>query len=364
MRTHTWIRWIAVAGAATLLVTACSADKDKGSGDDAKKVSIASLMGAPDYENVDYDAQQQQIEEAVAKCMIAEGWEYIPVKYPDSGFSGEYSDEDAVAQIEREGLGITYYLLNDGSNGDNPDDPWADFVDPNQDYISTLSEAEQIAYQGSLYGTEEEQSAASTTEIDPETGEEYTSMSGSLGCQGQAYTEVNGNDITQTPEFWDAMQGYYEELQLRVEADPRIIKMTDAWSKCMADAGYDYENQEAYYEHVYTDLQDRANAVMGDSYGKDPMEGWTQEQMDDFWATASEDEVNALFNTQSQLTADQRSQLEEIFAEEVKIGLTEHTCSKDMNEGATEVYTDIEEQYALEHEDELKALAVSLGSKE
>ena len=361
MRTHTGVRWIAVVGTATLLLTACSGDKSDGSDVDASRVTIGSLMGAPDYENIDYDAQQQQIEEAVAECMTAEGWEYIPVQYPDSGTAVTYTDEDEVERIKREGLGITYYLLNEDV-GYLEDDPWVDFVDPNTDYVESLSESEMTAYYGSLYGTEEEQAAATITEIDPETGEEYTTMEGNLGCQGEAYDAVVGEEVTQTPEYYEAIQGYYEELQVRVEADPGMIAVTESWSTCMSDEGYDYEDPDSYYEAIYTDLQGRADAVLGDDYYKDPMDGWTTEQMDDFWATASEEDIDALYATTSSLTDDQRAQLEVIFAEEVKVGLAANTCFTDLSEKAMAIYADLEEQYALEHEDELRALAASLGS--
>ena len=364
MRTHTFVRWFAVAGIASVLLTACSGGDKGDAQSDTKRVTMASIMGAPDYENIDYNAIQQKTEEAVAKCMIAEGWEYIPVQYPDQGQGVEYTDEDEVERITREGLGITYYLLNDGSNDVPTDDPWANFVDPNQEYVSTLSESEQIAYNGSLWGTEEEIAAATTTEIDPETGEEYQTQNGNLGCQGEAQASANGGDITNSPKYWDAMQGYYEDLQQLVEADPRLVELNETWSSCMKKAGFDYATQQDFWEKGQTALQARADEVLGPDFYKDPMEGWSQEKMDEFWASATQDEIDALYNQSRELTADQRTALEAILADEVKIGLAEHTCSKDLNEKGQDIYAEIEETYALAHEDELKALAATLASGE
>ena len=368
MNTRTLVRLVAVAGAASLLLTACSGgDKDDAKGD-TKRVTMASIMGAPDYESIDYNAQQQQSEELVAKCMIAEGWEYIPVKYPDMDLNVEYSDEDEVERITREGLGIAYYLLNDGSAGSqepNEDDPWANFVDPNQKYVESLSEAENTAYYGSLYGTEEEIAAATTTtEIDPETGEEYQVQTGNLGCQGKAQDELYGNDPTNSPEYWEAMEGYYVDLQARMESDPRLTKLNEEWSACMKKAGFDYATQQDFWEKGQTALQERADEVLGPDYYKDPMDGWSQEKMEEFWASATPEEVDALYNQDRSLTADQRSKLEEILADEVKIGLAEHACSKPLNDKGQEIYAEIEETFALEHEDELKALAATLSGKE
>jgi len=364
MRTSTFIRWFAVAGVASVLLTACSGGDKGDAKSDTKRVTMASIMGAPDYENIDYNAIQQKTEEAVAKCMIAEGWEYIPVQYPDQGQGVEYTDEDEVARITREGLGITYYLLNDSSGEANPDDPWANFVDPNQEYVESLSESERTAYYGSLSGTEEEIAAATTTETDPETGEEYQTQNGNLGCQGEAQAEANGGDITNSPQYWDAMQSYYEDLQQLVEADPRLVKLNETWSSCMKKAGFDYAKQQDFWEKGQTDLQARADEIIGPDFYKDPMEGWSQDKMDEFWASATQDEIDALYNQSHEFTAEQRTALEAIFADEVKVGLAEHTCSKDLNEKGQDIYAEVEETYALAHEDELKALAATLASGE
>ena len=366
MRSSAWVRWVVTVGTVSVLATGCSAGKDDGS-NAPRQVTIATLMGAPDYSTIDYDAQQQKVEELVAECMIAEGWEYIPVKYPSSDGVVEYSDEDEVARISREGLGMTYYLLNDSSTDVPPDDPWTDFVNPNNAYVESLSETEQIAYYTSLNGTggspvlyqdglaREEAAAASVGKV--------VINDGDGGCQGVAYKAVAGDDITTSPDYQEAIQVYYDELQQRVDADPRTIALTSDWSTCMKDAGYDYEDAQSYYDGIYTELQGRVDAVLGPDFYKDPMEGWTQQQIDDFYATATPEEMDELYSASNKLTADQRTQLEAILADEVSVALAEHSCSKALNDGSQKVYEDVEDSYALEHADELKALAASLSSQ-
>jgi len=363
MRSRTVFRFFAVAGLASVLLTACSSGDKGATKSDTKRVSIASLMGAPDYSTVDQAAIQQKTEEAVAKCMVAEGWEYIPVQYPEQDTSVTPTDEDEIARIKREGLGITYYLLNDGANQLASDDPWSTFVDPNQEYVNTLSEAERTANYASLYGTEEEIAAATTTETDPTTGEEYQVQNGNLGCQGEAQTVANGGDITNSPKYWDAMQGYYDDLQQQVDSDPRMVKLNDAWSTCMKKAGYDYATQQDFWDKGQSALQSRADEVLGPDYYKDPTEGWSQDKIDEFFASATQDEIDALYKTTQTLTADQRTQLEAIFKDEVAVGLAEHTCSKDLNAKSGDIYAEIEETFALAHEDELKAVAATLASE-
>ncbi|NTV38791.1 MAG: hypothetical protein HGA51_02375 [Demequinaceae bacterium] len=366
MRSSAWVRWAATVGTVSLLAAGCSAGEDDGSAA-PRQVTIASLMGAPDYSTIDYDAQQQKIEELVAECMIAEGWEYIPVKYPSSDGVVGYTDEDEVARISREGLGITYYLLNDPSTDVPVDDPWTGFVNPNDAYVASLTEAEQTAYYTSLNGTGGSpilyQDGLARDEAATDSAAKVVVNDGDGGCQGEAYKAVAGDDITASPDYQEAIQVYYDELQQRVDADPRTIELKADWSTCMKDAGYDYEDPQSYYDGIYTELQGRVDAVLGPDFYKDPMEGWTQQQIDDFYATATPEEIDELFSASRKLSADQRTQLEEILADEVSVALAEHSCSKVLNDGSQKVYTDVEDRYALEHADELKALAASLSSK-
>ncbi len=361
MRTHAIVSRFAVAGAASVLLTACTHGDKGDAAVDTKPVTIGSLMGAPDDEDVDWAARQQQQEEAVATCMIAQGWEYIPVRYPYPPQSVENSDEDTVARIKREGLGVTYYLLNDGPGGLVVTAPLVGFVDPNQDYVNSLDEAERKAYYGSLSGTEEEQAAAATTVVDPETGEE-TQAYGNLGCQLTAQDEVNGVDVTTSPRYWESVKGYYDELQQRTESDARVVKLNASWSACMHKAGFDYPAVQNFWETAQAEFQARADEVLGPDFYKDPMDGWSQAQMDDFWATKSQDEVNTFFSKSSRLTDGQRSQLEAILADEVPVALAENSCAKDFTDKTQDIYSQIEEQYALEHGDELKALAAALAN--
>src|SRR5690606_23813715 len=131
-------RVIASCLAMFALVTAgCSG----GDGEAPQRVSINSILGV-DEEEWTPESQREtedQVQEAIALCMSQEGWEYIPVKYPDEFY--EYSEEDEADRIAREGYGYAYWTLNQGSDELGPD-PFQDFVDPNQEYIESLSEAE------------------------------------------------------------------------------------------------------------------------------------------------------------------------------------------------------------------------------
>jgi hypothetical protein len=347
---------VSLATASALVLAGCSSPGD--TEEEKDRVSINSLMGAPDYEGVDWQDQERQVQEAIAECMREEGWEYIPAEYPD--FGTEYTPEDQREQLAEQGFGIVYWTLNQGN--EDIDDPYQDWVDPNQEYVEGLGEDEMTAYYESLYGTEEEQQEGMTTEIDPETGEEMTIQYGNgAGCQGEAYDKVNGDDPTQTPGYWEAVQVFYDELQERVMADPRMVELNKTWSACMKDAGYEYESQNEIWETVYPEFQERHDAIVPDLY-KDPFEGWTEDEINDFFENTPQDEIDAMFNTSTNLTDDQRSQLEALLEEEIALALAEFECSQPFNEKSQDIYEEIEEKYALEHEDELRELAASLAA--
>mgnify|MGYP005811704597 CR=1 FL=1 len=359
MRTSTLIT-ATVIGATALLLSGCSKAGESGD-DDPKRVTINSILGVPDYSEVDWQEQDKKVQEAVARCMREEGWEYIPVEQPDGVYN--WTPEDELENYKKQGFGIVWYTLHRGEETDQ-NDPYANWVDPNQEYVESLSEAEQTAYYESLYGTQEEQMEGQVTEVDPETGEEYQVQYGyGPGCYGDAYKEVQGDDISQTPEYNQAMSGYYEDLNERFTADERVVQLNKEWAKCMKAAGFDYQDQDELWSTGYQDIQDRHDEIVGDAVNKDPFEGWTEDEINDFFENTPQDEIDAFFNEPFDLTDEQRSQLEALLDEEIELAVAQYECSKPMNDKITDIYAEIEEKFALEHEDELRALAASLADK-
>lgn len=358
MRNRAIASTLAIAAASALLLSACS--KDDAGKDPEDRMSLNEFMGGKDYDNEDYQALEAKMQEAIAVCMQEEGWEYKPVTYPGTNY--EYSEEDELERIKREGFGIAYYALYPNGN-EAVEDPWAEWVDPNQDYVESLSPDEQTAYYESLNGTEEENAEYSTVEIDPETGEEYTFMIGyGAGCQGDAYREVYGDDPTQNPTYYEAMEGFYADLQSRVEADPRMIKLNEEWVGCMKDKGQPYTDVNSFWEESYNDFQKRVDEIVGENSFTDPMEGWTQDQIDEFMATATDEDWQELYK-QPEPTGEQKAALEAILADEIAAATAQFECSKPLNDESEDIYADIEEQFIKDHEDELKEIAASLTTE-
>lgn len=361
MRAHRAFYVAAAIGAATLALTACSSE-DK---PEEKKstTSIASIMGVPDYADVDYAAQQRAIEEAVAQCMREAGWEYIPVEYPDMGADfGDYSDEDELKRIEREGFGIVYWTLN--SNSDDPDfeDPWTNWVDPNQEYVESLSPSEVDAYYEALWGVYEEVPVEEGGDVSANEAAPSAMEQQSTGCYDESQRAVAGDDPSMNPEYWDQLQPFYDDLNARFEADPRVVELNADWAACMKDKGYDFKGQNEFYDWVFTDFDTRQQEILGDDFYTDPFVGWSDDEINEFFENASQEEVDEMFKT-PELTADQRAALEELQAEEIKVATAQFECSKDRDDEVNEIYLEIEEKFALEHEDELRAIAASLNGK-
>lgn len=361
MRTHTIVRWVAFAVAGSVLLTSCSLGDNGEANDGGKPVTIASVLGASDYGNGDEGARQKAIEEAVATCMIAEGWEYVPVTFPAANTDAVLAEEDEVARIKREGFGVAYSRLYPGDSSD----PWAGFVDPNDAYVESLGNAAAEEYYGSLYGTPEEQAAIGTTEVDPETGNTTTIVSTNfLGCKGEAASGVWGDGVSRSPQFWDALQSYYTELEQRIAADPRMVKLNDDWSVCIKKSGFDYASVQDLRLQAVQEFQKRSDDILGPDFYKDPTAGWSDEKMREFAASATQKEIDALYNQTPELTADQRTMLEDVLSDEVALALAEHTCSTVLNAKTQDVSADVEAAYAREHEDELTALAVTPGDQD
>lgn len=359
MRSYQWVAWVAAAAASSLLLTACSLGKDES---DAQKVTIASIMGMADPDDFDLNVSIDAIEEGVADCMAKEGWSYFPRKVPD--LHPEFEDDDAaeVARIEKEGLGITSLLLVDDTAEDASGDPWGSYDDKNRDYANALTESERTAYDASLYGTQEEQDADKTTAVDPATGEQVAIDLRSVGCRGEARDAYYGDDPAHNPVYTQVMQAYWDELDQRTTADPRFVKAIEDWSACMKAAGYDYESPTKFSDATYLEFQTRDEDVVGADFYADPTAGWTEEEIAAFWKDATPDEVAALYSSPTEITADQRKELESILVDEVAVALAEHECSKALDAKALVISADVEAQYALEHEAEFKQLAASLAN--
>ncbi|NUU18250.1 hypothetical protein HP550_13415 [Cellulomonas humilata] len=200
------------------------------------------LGGSQDPE--DADAQMVRSEEIVAACMQDEGFEYTP--QDTSTMTQSFEDEDMPAWdslefAEQYGYGAT-------TSSEMPmNKAGEEFVDPNADYLATMSESEQTAFYEALYGKQ----TMSEEPTDEETPVEQEYDWTTAGCQGKAQHEVyEDGQVYDDPEFKDLMEGM-SELYTDMEKDERTIAAYRDWAECMAEAGYDFANPQEAQNSIY-----------------------------------------------------------------------------------------------------------------
>jgi hypothetical protein len=202
-------------------------------------------------------AEQQQVEEVVARCMAEQGFEYQPVDQSQAVTETDVTTEDPEKFAAESGYGFSVPV---GPSEEElaETDTW---VDPNQEYVEAMSESEQAAYYEALYGemaSVEYDEDAEMPEYDPS----------KAGCQGAAEIEVRGdqNAIYESAEFV-AFGEAVTQLEEDVAADPRLKEADAAWSECMADAGF---SGYATPQEAMDDMMERSNALWQDAGDEGP----------------------------------------------------------------------------------------------
>lgn len=228
-----------------LVLGACSSSGGNSDGNDAGDDGVETLQdfipGAvgfdPDNAEEQYRNQEQQAQEMIADCMAAEGFEYVPyVQNTDESFSGGADTAEEYAELY--GFGVTHDLLSLETYDENEVPP--ELVDdPNYAIQEGLSDEERDAYNSALYGDQPDIDFESMTEDEID---EYFQSWDPGGCQNEAYESVFDAEGSQAfyDQFGDEMQSIYE----RAQEDPRIADLEANWSACMAESGYDFENQQ------------------------------------------------------------------------------------------------------------------------
>lgn len=237
-----------VAAVAVFTLGACGGGDGDGSSSPTTQSLLQGLFGPSDPAAM--AEQSQRVEEAVATCMKALGWEYTPANtaqyMPSEEQMALYSDQYAF--MEKWGYGVSTTFGREEEIYGQGFDPESPPQDPNADYVQSLSAAEQEQYYADLYGAVTMPEEGTDDTVAAPTPEE-------MGCYGKASDEVMGANPLADPEVSESLMDMYTEM----ESDPRVAEADEKWRACMSDAGFDYDKQDAIYE----DLQTRMNALTG-----------------------------------------------------------------------------------------------------
>lgn len=377
-------RWMSMAAATMLLLAACgggtgTAEPDDGPADttgtpdesspdspdspdrsQGGEESLAAFFGwDTEFNEADWQDQELRVQEGIRVCMAGQGFDYQPMTSHASGASVVDFDEEE--WVRKQGFGITTYFGNDEEFQGDSGDQW---VDPNQEILDAMSDSEREAWYAALYGTEEEQMEGSYTEVDPETGEEYEVMEGwGAGCQGKAYEAEYGEQSGSG--LWEELGPEMEAMYERVNADPRIIEQQQGWSRCMAEAGYEYESLDAMHGQIYDDLYARFEEIVGPGGGyADPFEGWAPEEIDAFFEERSQEEIDAFFRDAERATREDidMEALAALQQEEIDLAVADFECrGEGYWELWQEVATDYEADFIAQHREQLEAIRDAQG---
>lgn len=190
--------------------------------------------------------------------------------------------------------------------------------DPNQEYVSSLSESEANAYYETLHGvppTEEEIGEDGSYEYDWE----------QAGCYGWAQHEVSGEDPYSSEEHKPVMEAL-NEFYATVQSAPELAELNDAWSSCMTEAGYSgFATQPEAQQSIYDELNEYYENMTGPYVEDDPA-------------------------------------LLEIGERELELALVDLDCreSTDYRQESLRVQFAMEEEFIQEHQAELDALKEAL----
>lgn len=292
--------------------------------------------------------QEQQVQEMIAECMAEQGFEYIPYVPNRGDFVFVGSQEEYVEQY---GMDISYDLLQqpEFSEEDLPpyiaDDP--DYAipegmspDERENYIRGLVELvddpnfaireamlpdERRAYDAALNGPEPDIDYETMTEDEINAFFETWQPD---RCYTDEYEVFGGESVADqvfSEQFGQAMDDHYQSMP----SDPRIVELTEKWSACMAEQGYDFSDEQGRRTFILRRLEE-AGAIFDLEFDPDGyVIGYESERIEP--------------------GSDMYKAVETIFEEEVAIAKASLACHQSSVEVWTEVYEEYEQRFIDEN---------------
>ena len=308
------------------LLAACGSSGNAASDADLRnptKGPMAKLLGF-DISPAEQRAQQLQVQQVMAECMKAEGWEYSPVDY--SAQMGAYSEEydmqmsDPIGYGEKYGYGVVrgYDMNTEQQNTDGGGDS---FVDPNQDYMMTLSEDEMQQYQEAMYGQQFFDDGVSMDDGSEDSMPEMPKLE-DQGCSGKAQLEVVGDTLWGNQDLMTRL----DEMGTDSENDPDVKAATEKWVACMLkiDETYTWSTPD----EIWSYLSDKLSEAQGfgsmpgddgsgdDGSGDSSGDGTTEETIAAFEPTFDENGMPVV----------DEAAIEDLRKEEMQIWTDDQTC--------------------------------------
>jgi len=243
----------AAAGCALLLLSACSSSDEPDAGASASGSPIEAYLQPlqAKLDGVDRAALARKSEEAIASCMHDAGFDYTPgqVSEDDLEVEDEQGEPGTVEFATVHGYGIWGYT--DG-RGDDPED---EQVDPNAEYVASMTETESTAYYEAFMGP--------APDPDAEGASDWSQM----GCVGKAAHEAYGEDLAflEDPALIE-LDDERTRIAERATTAADVVAVEAAWSECMNEEGYDF----ATVAEAKESISDAFEALYADAKAADP----------------------------------------------------------------------------------------------
>jgi hypothetical protein len=320
MRSVATTRLLSAAGCGLLLLlTACSGDESPSAAAETPESPLSEYYEKlfPEQSSEDQEARMRETEELVAACMQEAGFEYIPRDPAAFGGFEEFEPDEEYGTEEyaaAHGYDITTF---DPEAQPMPEE----MVDPNEEYLSSISESEVMAYYEALYG------ASSSEEFDPEAEAPVYDWT-TAGCTGQAEHEIGADEVFTDPAFM-SFQEDTSALYEKAQNSPETAALNAEWADCMASAGYpDYGSPQ----EAMDDINEQAMAIYESASETDPMPDETA-----------------------------MAELREV---ELDTAVADYRCQEEVDYADTsmEIMAEFEQEYVDTHRAELDALVAEHGS--
>ncbi|WP_314425459.1 hypothetical protein [uncultured Microbacterium sp.] len=281
---------------------------------------------SPEEQQKQFEERQLKTEELMAECMAEEGFEYTP-NTQNGGLV--FSDDDVEWEpekkdwVEKYGYGIVNNPYNEMGQEEQSGE---EYVDPNAEYVESLSESEQTAYYEVAYGVPPEED-----ELAEDGSYEYNWED--AGCQGWAQHELEGEDPWQSDEFAD-LREKMTEVFTDAQESPELTDLNAEWAACMDDAG---EPGFASPMEAQQSISDEQNALFDAAYG----DGTTEVDVE------SPDFVDP----------SESPEMAEIGEREIELALADLECRTSLSymKKSLEIQFAIEEKFIAENKADLEA---------
>lgn len=248
-----------------VLLVGCGGGEAKDPGSTSDGPSLSDFIpGYPEFNesSAEQDAlrQEREVQDKIAACMAAEGFEYIPY-IPNEDESGYMMVGSQEEWVEQYGFGIATMMLEDQREYDEEAMAAEMAKDPNNAIVDAMSDSERGAYHVALYG---EPDPGQYEELGDdygkyeETRDDFVTASIGVpvvsGCQSQAYEAAYG--LGAMDEFYEQFGPLMVDLYAGFESDPRIVALDAEWSACMAKQGYQFATEFDARVHVMRRLEE------------------------------------------------------------------------------------------------------------